>query len=381
MSNLLSCRSYFPAAAGLAALVALAVSAPFANAHGVAGNADHHPAVASSTGNAGTVWGADYFPNPLLTSHQGKQLRFFSDLIKDKVVVINFIYTSCPDECALETARLREVQKILADRVGKDVFLYSITIDPGNDTPQVLKEYADKFEAGPGWLFLTGKDADITQLRVKLGLYTPQDQEGKLQDHNLSLIIGNQKTGQWMKISPHENPYIIATQVGSWLHNWKKPSKQQRNYADAPKVRNISTGESLFRTRCAACHAIGAPETGDNGKRPIGPDLLDVNKKREHGWLLRWLIEPEKVLAGKDPIALDLLGKYNNLPMPNMRLDAKDAQSLLDYLKEEDARIAHLRQHQHSHEHQHGEQGGDQHQHMGEHQHTGTHSTEGGASQ
>ena len=85
-------------------------------------------AVAARKG--GERWGANYFPNVPLTNHEGKQVRFFDDLIKDKVVVINFIYTTCPDSCPLETARLVEVQRILGDRVGRDVFMYSITIDP-----------------------------------------------------------------------------------------------------------------------------------------------------------------------------------------------------------------------------------------------------------
>src|SRR6185369_11872426 len=113
-------------------------------------------AAATADNNAGSIWGASYFPDVPLITHREKTVHFYTDLVKDKVVVINFIYTSCPDECALETARLAEVQKILGDRVGKDVFMYSISIDPDKDTPKALREYAEKFEAGPGWLFLTG---------------------------------------------------------------------------------------------------------------------------------------------------------------------------------------------------------------------------------
>jgi protein SCO1 len=333
------------------------------------------PAAAASP-KADAIWGANYFPDVPLTTHQGKQVRFFTDLIKGKVVVINFIYTSCPDECALETARLREVQKILGDRVGKDVFLYSITIDPANDTQPVLKEYADKFEAGPGWLFLTGKDADITQLRVKLGLYSVGDKAGKLQDHNLSLIVGNQGTGQWMKVSPNENPYFLANQLGNWLHNFKMPPQEQRAYADAPKMRNITQGETLYRTRCAACHKIGGEvAAGAPDQHPIGPDLFDISKRREQKWLVRWLMEPDKMLTEKDPLALDLLAKFNNLPMPNMRLDKKDVQSLLEYVDEESKRVAHLRQHQqHQHAgHEHNHAAEHEHQHAAEHDHAGGH--------
>src|SRR5262249_39406059 len=103
-------------------------------------------------------WGANYFPNVELVTHEGKRVRFFDDLLKDKTVVLNFIYTSCPDACPLETAKLAEVQAILGDRVGVDTFFYSISIDPQHDTPEVLADYAKRFRAGPGWLFLTGAE-------------------------------------------------------------------------------------------------------------------------------------------------------------------------------------------------------------------------------
>ncbi|MDV6343326.1 SCO family protein [Nitrosomonas sp. Is37] len=70
----------------------------------------------------------------------------------------------------MEAARLRHLQKLLGDRVGRDVFIYSITINPAHDTPTVLKQYAEKFGVAPGWQFFTGKEADITLLRQKLGI-------------------------------------------------------------------------------------------------------------------------------------------------------------------------------------------------------------------
>jgi protein SCO1/2 len=307
------------------------------------------PAAAADKG--GSIWGADYFPDVPLVTHEGKKVRFFTDLIKDKVVAINFMYTNCPDSCALETARLREVQKLLEDRVGRDVFIYSITIDPKYDTPKVLKQYAEKFQVGPGWLFLTGKKADITLLRRKLGLYGEEEKEKDLKDHNLSFIIGNQSTGQWMKTSPFENPYVLATQIGSWLHNWKLPPKNRLDYADAPELRNISKGETLFRTRCASCHTIGEEDGAGADKNRLGPDLLGVARKRNSAWLTRWLKEPDKMLAEKDPIAMALLAEYNNVPMPNLRLNDVDIQNLLGYIEEE----SHRREHHHGEHHHHDE--------------------------
>jgi protein SCO1 len=302
--------------------------------------------VATAAASGSSIWGADYFPNIPLVTHEGKEVRFFEDLIKDKVVSINFIYTSCPDACALETARMREVQKILGDRVGRDVFLYSITIDPEHDTPEVLNEYAGKFQIGPGWLFLTGKKADITLLRKKLGLYSEEDANRDLSEHNLSQMIGNQATGQWIKVSPFENPYIMATKIGNQLHNWKMPANVKRDYADAPKVRNISAGENLFRTRCASCHTIGAVPV----QPPIGPDLLDVTRKRDRAWLNRWMAEPDKMLAEKDPLAMAMLAEYRNIPMPNLRLNKVEIKALLTYIEEESHRVKH---HKHGGHHHH----------------------------
>src|SRR3954469_17393442 len=154
--------------------------------------------VASTPGRAAngaaavqSPWGANYFPNVPLVTQDGKHVRFFDDLIRRNVAAINFIFTGCSASCPMETARPREVQDLLRDRMGKDVFFYSISIDPDNDTPETLKQYAAKFDIGPGWTFLTGRSQDIELLRRKLGLYMPPLQSGKPgTDHDLSLVIG-----------------------------------------------------------------------------------------------------------------------------------------------------------------------------------------------
>ncbi len=282
---------------------------------------------------AGSTWGSDYFPNVALTTQDGQPVLFFDDLIKDKVVAINFIYTSCGDSCPLETARLLNVQRLLGDRVGKDIFFYSITIDPVTDTAEVLKNYRDKFKVGPGWIFLTGKQKDIIKLRQRLGLYIAEIQGGDSNDHNLSLIIGNQKTGRWMKRSPFENPYILASELANTLHNWEQPGKKEQDYASAPELRNITPGESLFRTRCAACHTIGNTSRVAR-ERQVGPDLAGVTLRRERVWLEEWLAAPDRMLAAKDPIATALLAEYR-IPMPNLRLNPKEIGDLLEYLESE----------------------------------------------
>jgi protein SCO1/2 len=275
-------------------------------------------------------WGADYFPNVPLITQDGKTVRFYDDLLKDKVVAINFIYTSCTDVCPGETARLRQVQKLLEDRVGRDIFMYSISIDPETDTPEVLKEYAEKFRVGPGWLFLTGKEADITLLQRKLGLLI-EDLEDP-QDHNVSLLVGNEATGRWMKRSPYDNPLILAGLLADDLHNWKVAREGRRSYTEARLLDKFSRGEYLFRTRCTACHSVG----GGDG---IGPDLLGVTQKRDPVWLARWLQVPDQMLAEKDPLAMQLYAKYREVPMPNLSLNDVEVQALVDYMQRESLRV------------------------------------------
>ena len=288
---------------------------------------------AAAQEDGGSRWGRDYFPNVELTTHEGKKVRFFDDLLAGKVVCVNFIYTSCPDACPLETARLVEVQDILGERVGRDVFMYSISIDPVNDTPAVLKEYTERFGIGPGWLFLTAPEQDVLLLREKLGVLAADETEKK--DHSLSLVLGNQATGRWMRRSPFENAHVLANEIGDWLHNWKNAPEVLPDYRDAPKLRNVTRGESLFRTRCSACHVIGA---GDGFPR-VGPNLAGSLERRERRWVERWLKEPDRMLAEKDPLALELFAQYRNVPMPNMRLNDLEIAAVLDFVAEESARV------------------------------------------
>jgi protein SCO1/2 len=281
---------------------------------------------------AGSPWGANYFPNVPLTTQDGKEVHFFDDLIEDKIVSINFIYTTCADTCPLETAQLVRVQEILGDRLGKDVFFYSITIDPEHDTPAALTEYRERF--GANWTFLTGDRNDIIKLRRKLGLYVEEIQDGS-NNHNVNMIIGNQATGRWMKRSPFENPHVLADQIGNWLNDWKAPPAGD-DYANAPKLRNITPGEQLFRTRCATCHTVNGVEAAG----ALGPDLMGVTEAREMSWLLNWLRAPDQMLEKKDPIAMDLYARYNNLAMPNMRLNQQEAMDLLEYIGDESIRLS-----------------------------------------
>jgi protein SCO1 len=274
--------------------------------------------------------GADYFPNVPLTTQDGARVRFYDDLIKDKIVAINFIYTHCDFACSLETARLAQVQDILGDRVGKDIFFYSITIDPDRDTPAVLKAYAEKFKAGPGWTFLTGNKRDIDRLAVKLGVAENDSITSSPGDdhdgHTPHVLIGNEATGQWLRDSSTDNPRFLARLIGNFVDNGGHDAVAAGGGNGAP-LHIASAGRYLFAKECAACHTIGH---GDK----IGPDLKNVAKTRDPAWLARYITEPDKMLVAGDPIAAALRAKYR-ATMPNLRVGDRDLAALLEFLSAE----------------------------------------------
>ena len=275
----------------------------------------------------GSPWGQDYFPNVELVNQDGKTVRFYDDLIKGKVVAISFIFTHCGDSCPAETAGLRQVQKLLGDRVGKDIFFYSISIDPEHDTPKVLKDYAKRFRVGPGWSFLTGSKADVTLLRKTLGLFRDGVEASKLSEHNTSILIGNESTGQWIKRSPFDEPKVLAWQLGRNLSSFKSyQNTDLANYAAAKQMPNMSKGEDMFRAHCDSCHSMGN-EVG------LGPGLQNVTKVRDRAWLTHWLKNPDKLLARKDPIAIELYNRYKKILMPNLRLSDADVEALIVYME------------------------------------------------
>jgi protein SCO1/2 len=141
---------------------------------------------------------ARYFPNVVLTSHEGKKFRFYDDLIKDKIVMINMMYADCEAVCTGITANLAKVQKALGKRIGRDIFIYSITLKPEKDTPKTLKEYARMHGAKAGWFFLTGNPVDIELLRRKLGFTNPDPKLDADSSQHIGMVrYGNEPLQRW----------------------------------------------------------------------------------------------------------------------------------------------------------------------------------------
>jgi protein SCO1/2 len=153
-----------------------------------------------------------YFTDTPLMDQDGRRLRFYTDLLEGKVVVINSFFSSCTDSCPVMSGTLAKIQDWLGDRIGKEAFLISISVDPQTDSPLVLKQYAQRFKARPGWSFLTGNPQDVEFVLQKLGQYV-----GVKEDHMNIFIIGNERTGLWKKAFGLARPGDIIKVVDSVL--------------------------------------------------------------------------------------------------------------------------------------------------------------------
>ena len=320
--------------AGIAMLTALATGVP------------------QSAQAQGRHWGEGYFPNLPVITQEGKTLHFYDDLLKGKIVVVNFIYTSCQDICPIATARLAQVEEKLGDQMGRDFFFISMTVDPERDTPQRLKEYAEAFGTGPGWTFVTGKPEDIRAINYKLG-----ERSTKLSEHRNEIVLGNDPEGQWQRANVFGELDGLVLTIHGMDPKWRD---QVRTVPDSPLANkglqmSKRPGEALFTKICAPCHTIGV---GDR----VGPDLRGITQRRDHAWLSSYIRSPARMRAQNDPEALALAARFPGVRMPTIGLAEVDAEDLINYLETQNARLEAAEaspqsgghDHQH-HEHHHGE--------------------------
>src|SRR5215470_17807235 len=266
--------------------------------------------------------GANYFTNLPVVTQDGKTLKFYDDVLKGKIVLISFIYTNCPDICPLTTARIAQVEDKLGDMVGRDIFFVSMSVDPERDTPEKLKEFAMAFDAGPGWLFLTGKPEDIRLINSKLG-----DKSRKLSEHRNEIVLGNDTTGEWTRNTVLGDMDRLIMDIRAMDPKWRAEVHQPKfdPAINTGYALDLQPGQAMFKKLCAPCHTIGV---GDR----VGPDLRGVTERRQHEWLTRFIRTPDKVLAEKDPIALTLAAKFPGARMPNLKLSESDAADLISYI-------------------------------------------------
>jgi protein SCO1 len=157
-----------------------------------------------------------YFPNLELTTSDGRTVKFYDDLLKDKIVVLNLMYAQCNGICPATTSNLKRVRSILRQEIAHDVFIYSMTIKPEEDSPQALAAYARMHRIeDPQWLFLTGKPEDVDLLRHKLGFADPNPELDKDKSrHSGMLRYGNEHTAVWGTCQSSAEPEWIAQEIG-----------------------------------------------------------------------------------------------------------------------------------------------------------------------
>lgn len=165
--------------------------------------------VTGAAAAAGTRDARAYFTDLELRAHDGRKLRFYSDVLEGRTVLINIVYTHCQDACPLITQRLNEVRALIGERFGRDVHFVTLTSDPERDSPAALRAFAAKQSADvAGWTFLTGERANVEHILKKLGQFSQT-----VESHSTLLIAGNVGAKRWSKIRPDAPPLAIAERL------------------------------------------------------------------------------------------------------------------------------------------------------------------------
>ncbi len=168
---------------------------------------------ASATDKKGVV-SSIRIPDVTIYNQNGRRLNFFTDLVKGKVVAINFIFTTCTTICPPLTATFRRVQQELGEHMGRDIVLISISVDPTVDTPERLFDFAAKFKAGPGWTFVTGDGPQIDELLQAFGVAVVNKN-----DHTPMILVGNEAKGYWTRTYGLSSPATLVKVITEALEH------------------------------------------------------------------------------------------------------------------------------------------------------------------
>ena len=145
----------------------------------------------------------------VLLDQDGREVRFVGDVLGDRIIVMDFVFTSCTNVCPILSAVLSQVRHSLGERVGDEVGIVSVTVDPVRDTPERLKSYAVKHNADvPGWTWLTGPKTTLEDVLIGLGAYSVN-----FEDHPSMVLVGDMRTGQWSRFFGFPSPKRIVEQV------------------------------------------------------------------------------------------------------------------------------------------------------------------------
>ncbi|HEY1525655.1 MAG TPA: SCO family protein [Candidatus Angelobacter sp.] len=191
--------------------------------------------------------GPGFYTNAVFHTHEGKPVRMYDDLIRGKISIINFFYASCERYCPRTMACLAKVQDLLGDHLGRDMFMYSFTLKPDEDTPEKLKAYRKGVGAKPGWTFLTGSEYDLTTMRFKLFRVDHPLIDFDLEIHASMLRIINDELNMWTSWVLPDPPRLIRETI-SWVEPTKPFGVRVRENAElqAQINKESATNEALW---------------------------------------------------------------------------------------------------------------------------------------
>jgi protein SCO1 len=276
--------------------------------------------------NQPEVGSAAYFTNLSVVDQDGTKKPFYNTYIRGRLVAINFIYTNCTDICPLATENMVNLKALLAEKLGSDVLLLSVSIDPEHDTAEVLQRYRKTH--GADWTFVTGKKQNLDWISYRLGAYSVKPAE-----HSTVLILGNDRTGEWRKLVVTETPNEIALQLREMNDIKSKPMKAALD--GRTLFENVAVASTNVRTSCAGCHGFDGKGSIDGGQRvpPIRWDDLAQPRLAGDGLSERPAYDAASFARalrhGESPARVIL-----SETMPRFNLDDGQVTALIGYLHE-----------------------------------------------
>ena len=169
--------------------------------------------------------GNSSIPDVVLLNQRGERVHVYSDLIKDHVVAINTIFTTCTTICPPMGANFSKLQKLMGHRMDKEIRLISISVDPVTDTPQRLKAWSEKFHAGPGWTLLTGPKQEVDKLLKALKVFTADKW-----DHAPTVLVGSENSTEWTRAYGLASPSKLAEIITQAIEQEAKKSPSKENH-------------------------------------------------------------------------------------------------------------------------------------------------------
>jgi protein SCO1 len=183
-------------------------------------------------------------PEVAVLDQDGRRLDFYRDLVKGRVVAINFIFTTCTTICPPLGATFAKVQAQLGERAGRDAHLISISVDPVTDTPERLKAWGAKFNAGPGWTFVTGEKREIDRLLGALNASVT-----RREDHSPVVLIGDESKGDWVRAYGLAKPAQLLSLIEARATARRRSPPSRRRQRGISPTWNSSTSTAR---RCAS---------------------------------------------------------------------------------------------------------------------------------